>query len=280
MKTALLTLLVLLAHDPLPRQGAAAPATPDRPPAQTGIPDYLVGVQDILTIVVHDLESMSRDAVTVESDGTVELPLIGRFTANGLSLRAVEDEVERRLLDGKFHLKPSVSVRVKEYRSQTINITGQVRAPGQYRLKGALSIMQAIGEAGPFLPDAAPYVVLAEAGKVGTGGTVETGIRVERSDLEFGRANHIRLKDGDTIIVPKMQTFYVTGEVRSPNEYSMRPDLTVIQAIALAGGYNERAAKSRIEVRRTVDGKPEKVRVKEGDLVQPGDTIYVPKAYW
>jgi polysaccharide export outer membrane protein len=286
MKTVLLTLLILLGQDPIPKPAAPVPLASDSPSSQSGMAaDYLVGVQDVLTIVVHDLDSMSRDAVTVESDGTVELPYIGRFGAKGLSLRALEDEVERRLIDGKFHLKPSVSVRVKDYRSQTITITGQVRQPGQYRLKGSVTVMQALGEAGHFTSDAGSYIIIAEAGTTGSGADAgvpreDGGLRVERTDLEFGRANHLQLKDGDTIIVPKMETFYVTGEVRSPNEYTMRPNLTVIQAITRAGGYNERAAKNRLRVERIVDGKSRKISVKESDLVKPGDTIYVPQRYW
>lgn len=280
MKTALLVLLVLINQ-------AAAPAGPALqeaagPVAKVAMVEYRVGIQDVLSFNVNDLESVSRDSVTVESDGTVELPLIGRFPVKGLALRAIEEEVKRRLVDGGYHLRPSVSVTVKDYRSQMINVIGEVRQPGPYELKGSVTIMQALGQAGHFTADAGTFIEIMSGGVEGPDGvlTAPQVSRVERIDIEHGRANHIRLKHGDTIRVPKTATFFVTGNVRSPGEYSMRPNLTVIQAITLGGGYTEKASTKGIKIERIVNGKAVKVKVKESDLVQPGDTISVPQRFF
>ena len=67
------------------------------------------------------------------------------------------------------------------------------------------------------------------------------------------------------------------GLVRSPGPYVWEDGLTVERALTLAGGPTERASVSRIEIQRTVNGKPEKIKVKMTDLVLANDTIRVPQ---
>src|SRR6266571_579996 len=80
--------------------------------------EYVVGVPDTLTITVWNQPNLSGK-FSVEADGTFNYPLIGRVKAGGLTLRALETELNRRL--GEGYLKnPQVSVSVETYRSQQI----------------------------------------------------------------------------------------------------------------------------------------------------------------
>src|ERR1051325_1827483 len=75
--------------------------------------DYVVGPQDVLTITVWDQPDMSGK-YSVETDGTLAFPMIGRVKAGGLKIRDVENELKRRLADGYFK-NPQLSVAIEQY---------------------------------------------------------------------------------------------------------------------------------------------------------------------
>jgi polysaccharide export outer membrane protein len=99
-------------------------------------------------------------------------------------------------------------------------------------------------------------------------------------DLRNGRAQQILLRDGDTVNVPKAQTFIVNGFVRTPNTYVLEGEITVQKAIAMAGGVTERGALSRAKIQRMVNGRLVEIKPKLTDLVQPNDTIVVPQRFF
>src|SRR2546429_8769873 len=101
-----------------------------KPGSQT-VTDYVVGPQDILTITSYDQADLSGK-FAVEADGTFTYPLIGRLTAGGLSLRALEMRLKKRLKDEGFFNDPQVTVAVETYKSQKLFIVGEVRSPGSY----------------------------------------------------------------------------------------------------------------------------------------------------
>ena len=90
--------------------------------------DYVVGPQDVLSITVWDQADLSGK-FTVEADGSFNFPLIGRVQAGGLTLRAIEAELKKRLADGYFK-NPQLTVAVDTYRSQRVFIVGEVRVAG------------------------------------------------------------------------------------------------------------------------------------------------------
>ena len=70
--------------------------------------------------------------------------------------------------------------------------------------------------------------------------------------------------------------FYIAGHVRSPGRYPLRDGMTVVEAIAVAGGLTERGSTRRIKIRRMVDGALVDVTVTLSDLVQDKDTLSIP----
>jgi polysaccharide export outer membrane protein len=271
MCTILWSLLVLLAQPPSPGQRSAPDPT-----------EYVVGVEDVLTIVAHDQVDLTRrDGIPVEADGTIDFPHLGRVKVSGLTTRQIQEELKRRLIEGKFYTTVSLSVTVRDYRSQTVTVNGEVREPGTVQLKANATLAEAISQAGHFTARAGAHVIIvrARAAKAAANGadpSPEDQVVVLRSDFDTGRAARLRLYDGDTVFVPQADVFYVSGYVKNPNEFIYKPGLTVLQAITIAGGYAERAAKNRITIERVVDGRMVTIKVKESDLVQPRDTIKVP----
>ena len=251
-------------------------------------PDYIVGPQDKLSITVFDEPTLTR-TVTVDNDGTIDFPHIGRIKAAGLSLRAIEAELRRRLgPPNGILVNPQVSIDVETYRSQVVYVTGYVRVPQSVPLRGNMTIMDALAAAGSPTAEAAQFVELYRRGddSASTAMTPDgrpagsPGQRVSLADLRSGRAQQVGLRDGDTIHVPKAETFNVTGYVRTPGPYVLDGDTTVQKAIAMAGGVTERGAINRTTITRLVNGKLTKFRPKMTDLVQPGDTVDVPQRFF
>lgn len=242
--------------------------------------EYIVGPQDRLAITVFDEPTLTK-TVTVDSDGSFDFPLIGRMVAGGRSVRQITAELKKRLgpPDG-FLVNPQVSIEVDTYRSQVVYVNGQVRVPGAVPLKGAMTIMDVLAQAGSPTPEAGPYVEIYRKPPTTADPSRIAPLRVTMEELRSGRAQQILLNDGDTVNVPKAQTFIVNGFVRAPNTYVLEGEVTVQKAIAMAGGVTERGAQSRTKIQRMVDGNLVEVKVKMTDLVLPNDTIIVPQRFF
>jgi polysaccharide export outer membrane protein len=248
--------------------------------------DYVIGPQDILTINSFDQEDLSGK-YPVDADGTFTFPLVGRVKAGGLTLRELEGELKRLLRDG-FFKNPQLSVGVELYRSQKIHVVGEIRNPGTYPLTGDMNLIEAIARAGSTLPSASgeALIVRARAGKSSAvrqlPGTENVDVKtVDLKELQSGAlSQNVALRDGDTIFVPRAESVYVFGQVKSPGAYSIQRNTTVLQALSLAGGITDRGATGRIKIVRIEKGKTVEVRVKLTDLVRPGDTIIVPERFF
>jgi polysaccharide export outer membrane protein len=249
--------------------------------------DYVIGAQDVLTVTCYDQSDLSGK-FTVEADGTFTYPFIGRVKAAGLTLRALEQQLKKKLVDEGFFKNPQVTVAVDAYRSQKVFIVGEVRQPGSYTLSGDMSLIEALARAGSTLPSASGEAVIVHANGAATGpilpteGNEKDVEHVDLRELQNGLLTHNpMLRDGDTIFIPQAQSIYVYGQVRNPGAYTLQhKNSTVLQALALAGGVTDRGRTSGLKIRRTVEGKEQEIRVKTTDLVKPGDVIMVPERFF
>jgi polysaccharide export outer membrane protein len=254
--------------------------------AQTPPTNYIVGPQDVLTITSFDQEDLTGK-YPVDSDGSFTFPLIGRVQAGGLTLRELEAELKKKLRDG-FFKDPQLAVSIEAYKSQKIHIVGEVRNPGTYSLTGDMSLIEAISLAGSALPTASgeALIVRAKAGKPTAGPVMPNGddteaTSVDLKELQSGAlSKNIALRDGDTIFVPRAESVYVFGQVKSPGAYAIQRNTTVLQALSLGGGVNERGATSRVKIVRLEKGKTVEIKVKLTDIVRAGDTIIVPERFF
>ncbi|MDQ3420798.1 MAG: SLBB domain-containing protein [Acidobacteriota bacterium] len=246
------------------------------PAAQTS---YVLGPQDVLNISVLGETDLSRK-YTIEQDGSFTFPLIGRVTARGLTLRDLEQELKKKLITGGYLKNPEVSVAVDAYQSQRVMVWGQVNQPGEYQLSGDMTLLSALAKAGSITPNAGRDAVIVRGPKKGTpeGTAAEPEIvRIDLNDLQAGNMSlNIPLRDGDTINVPKAQSVFVSGHVKTPGAYPVEEGMTVLQVLSLAGGLTDRGSDKRITITRTIDGKTKDLKgVKLTSLVQPGDTMVI-----
>lgn len=254
-------------------------------PAVAG--DYLVGPQDVLGIAVFNEPSMTG-RFTVESDGHITFPLLGRVPVAGKTLKAIQDDLTRRLATDLL-VSPQVTVVVEQFRSQSIFVVGEVRQPGKHTISGPMTLLEALSKAGGTTDAAGNELIVrrlrdpaaAPAPADPTDDSRSDVIaRVGLQDLQSGRAANATIRDGDTIYVPKAEKFFVNGHVRNPGSYGWEEGMTVLKAISMAGGITERGARNRIRIIRIVNGQQKKIDVQMTDLIRPNDTIEVPQRYF
>jgi protein involved in polysaccharide export with SLBB domain len=83
-----------------------------------------------------------------------------------------------------------------------------------------------------------------------------------------------------TVEVMNYRPFFILGEVNHPGSYPYQNGMTVINAVALAGGYTARANHDRIKVKHSSDKSSEGLDVKEDTTVLPGDVIEVAERFF
>lgn len=110
-------------------------------------------------------------------------------------------------------------------------------------------------------------------------------VGMTKRDLEQAIAG--RLKTGQilrdpvvTVDISTFRPFYVLGEIERPGEYAYRNGLSVMSAVAVAGGYTYRANKSRILIQRAGEKKFTEYALSPDIPIFPGDLISVPERYF
>ena len=265
----------------IPKPEGASGQTPTTGTATAVNPtSYKIGLNDEVKITVFDEPDLST-MYRVDADGSISFPLIGRVTAAGATLSELQQRITTMLAAGYIR-NPQVRVEVNQYKSQFVYVIGEVRAPGKIPMTGSMTLLEALALAGSPTPGASDEVIVVHPNRPkGTTAPTATDIEgaritVNRKDLELGKAGQdVVLQDGDIINVPSAQHFYITGMVRNPGTHVLDPGMTVQQAIALAGGLNERGSDRRIKVSRLVNGKLTELGVNLEDKIQPGDTITI-----
>ena len=280
MTNILLSLLLSVVQVATP----AKPQTMATPPQPVNAA-YIVGANDVLGVRVFGETDLSQQ-YSVDSDGTISFPFLGRVPVSGKTVQEIEFALTKLLADG-YLSKPQVSVVITSYRSRSIYVLGEVRNPARYIIEGQTTLLEVIAQAGSFTPNAAQTINLLRY-KDGISGVVAGApvlpgdprgaeiMRINREDLSEGRLqSNILLQDGDTIIVPTAEKFYVMGMVKQPGFFVLQPNMTVRQAIAMAGGLNDRGSDRRIKIIRKVNNKDVEIDAKLSDVVLPNDTIRV-----
>lgn len=246
--------------------------------------DYTVSKQDVLNVTVIDQPELTGK-YTVDADGSLRFPLVGRVSVAGKKLHDVEAEL-RGLLANGFLKNPQVALSLDQFKGKRVFIFGAAGAPGMYPLTDGMTLIEFLVKAGSAA--ASEVVIVRNKGarapvlpdNSGDSEIIRVNLREFEKDVERGEfSRNIFLQDGDSIFVPRVDRnrIFVTGQVKLPGAYSVPEGTTVLQAIALAGGITESAAMGRLRILRIVNGDNKTLRTKPEDIVQPGDTIVVPE---
>jgi len=238
--------------------------------------DYKVGEGDIIKITVYEHPDLLT-IVRVSGKGTILFPLIGEVKVKGLTTTEIAQKIASLLADG-YIVDPQVTVFIQEYRSKKVIVMGEITNPGLYELHGNMSFLELLSKAGGLTKEAGDKAIIKRKTNNSTKIiTIPLKKLVEEGEISLD----IKIMDGDSIYIPKVGVFYVTGEVKRPDAYKYEEGTTVIKAITMAGGFTEKASTSKVKIIRKVNGK-EKVlkKVKMDEPVLPDDVIVVPESFF
>jgi len=242
--------------------------------------EYQIGAKDLLQISVFEVPELNI-TVRVSENGMISLPLLGEIRAEGLNRLQLEKELSTRL--EKNYLKNAqVTIFIKEFMSKKISIMGAVRNPGQLDLIGRQSLLQVISMAGGLSGEASDTVVVFRQFKSGPG--LSLTIKLDELLLKANPRYNIPIFAGDIINVPGSQflDIYVFGQVKNPGAVRMKKgsdEVTLLRAIAQAGGFTDRARRGKVQVTRSEGGSEKKINVDVKDILGGGRRDFVLQAF-
>ncbi len=288
--TTYLYLLFLLAAAHPWASSAAAQASPNaptltvRPSTQAAPVPVPIASGDLLNISVYDSPELTQK-VRVESDGIVQLALIGPTKVAGLTAQQAAEMIAHELNSHNFLLHPQVNVLIEEYASQGVSVTGEVQHPGVYSVLGARTLLDVISMAGGLSTAADTNITIRRR----SGTDENVSVNLKNDDAKTSLANNVQVYPGDLVVVPRAGIVYVLGDVNRPGGFTMQNNgkITVLQALAQAGGTNRSASMNGANVlRKTADGYVSKP-IRIGDLVHgrgedielhANDILFVPNS--
>jgi len=253
--------------------------------------DYRVGGYDILDITVYEEADLSTRGVCVSADGFITFPLIGRIKVEGLTTSEIERLLSDLLAQGQFIIDAQVSVVVADYRSKQFMVLGPVASPGSYPLKARERVIDAVSRAGGMdFEKCSSQMMIIRTENPDTEQERKIVIRIDLSALfhEGDQRSNLLLMDRDLLYMPKAEPFYIIGEVQKPGSFFYsRKEITLVEAISMAGGFSEWAIRNRTRIVRMEDGIEKIIEVKvdaitksgqkgQDVLIRPGDIIVVP----
>jgi polysaccharide export outer membrane protein len=178
----------------------AAPAMQNPSPSQPLVlpDDYVIGLEDILSVNVWKEPELSVKEVVVRPDGKISIPLIGDIQASELTPMQLQARITERMKE--FVAAPSVTIVVLRIGSRSVSIVGQVTKPGIYYLGSPMTVLELLARAGGIGPDANKKkisVVRNEGGR-----SVSYPFNYKEVSKGVNLKQNIELKNGDVVIVP------------------------------------------------------------------------------
>ncbi len=257
--------------------------------------EYRVGAGDLLDIIVFDHPELTLPAgplapspskgFSVQANGSFFYPFIGQVEARGRSVQDIRSEIAERLAE--FIPDPQVDVRIAQFNSQGVNVTGEVNSPNRQELDTVgLTLLESISAAG----GANGFADLTRVSLQRSGDVYRIDLK---AFTENGfRENNPLLRDGDIVNVPRRVTaeVYVLGEIQRPGIVDVSQEqVNLTQTISRQGGTNGPRADARgVFVFRIVDGRmtvfqldtatPVGLLLGTRFLLQAGDVVYVTRS--
>ena len=235
-----------------------------------------LGVGDLLEVSVYNVPELTSK-VRVSNSGDVYLPLIDYVHVEGLTQEEAQSVIEKRLEDGGFVRSPHVTIFVDEASSQGVTVIGEVGRPGIYPDVVDHRLYEVVSEAGGFTLNASRKIAILRKGE-------KAPIRIDLPrNLADDLSANVEIMPGDTITVPRAPIIYVVGDVGRPSGLLVdNGQLTVLQALALAGGTNHTAKLSgariirkgpngmfetKVEIKKMLEAKTPDVPLQADDIL-------------
>ena len=295
LRTALAIAALGLAAGAQPaNSNPGASPLPSQSSSQSG-DRYRIGPGDLLDIRIYNRPQLSRDAVRVEGNGMIRMPLIeGDIQAACKTEGELSKEISVRY--ARFYRNLPVDVFIKEYHAREVALIGAVNEQGRYQMQRRVRLLELLTYAkGP--SDKAGQTIniirssQSEMCESGPGSRDQEGfisLRLNETLRGAEQANPY-VQAGDIITIPEADQVYVVGNVYSPKALPLREPITVSRAIAMAGGPLRDSKTDRVHIVRQAAGSGAQSELyvnlkliarKEADdvLLRPNDIVEVPES--
>ncbi len=262
-----------------------------------GNTQYKVGPGDVLELTTWRGTRGNKEEITVRDDGKISFAFVEDLAVNGLTVPQLDSLLRKEMK--AYIKKPRIDVVVKIYNSKFVTLTGSIQTvalggrqsgPGQYVLKGKVSLLEMINIAGGPTNDANLNRVRVRR-EDGRAVIVDLFKVIVQGDT----SQDIILDDGDLVIVPSVTTaenrVYIYGEITKPGLYSFTgSEIRMLDLISRAGDVTIFAKRSQTRVVRGDPARPQvlsvdlKALLEQGDQAQNmallnGDFVYVPRSF-
>jgi polysaccharide biosynthesis/export protein len=234
-----------------------------------------LGPGDLIEVNVYNVPELTSKA-RVNNTGDIYLPLIDYVHVDGLSVEEAQKLIQKRLEDGGFVRSPHVTIFVDEAASQGVTLIGEIARPGVYQ-DADHKLYEVISLAGGFTASASRKIAIIRRDQ-------PEPIRIDLPrNLADDLSGNVEILPGDTITVPKAPIIYVVGDVGRPSGLLVdNGTLTVLQAVALAGGTNHTAklggarlirktpagmTETRIQLKKMLEAKTPDVTLQADDIL-------------
>jgi len=244
---------------------------------------YRLGVNDLLEISVYQEPDLSK-VVRVSHDGSISFPLLGNLAVAGLSAKELESKITD-LLAADYLVNPQVNVFIKEHGK--VYVSGFAVKPGAYEIKSGMTAMEALALAGGVSDKGDEENIHLNRKQDGKDITIEINSIQTANDPDADTV----LLPGDELVVDELGTVSVLGQVKTPGRYPLKRGLTVVQAVALAGGATDLSAPNGTKVIRMENGKKKVFDIPLDSILKGGDktkdirlkkddTVVVPESFF
>ncbi len=278
--------------------GATTPGQTEQATMDQVRSNYVLGPNDQVIIRAFQVEEIGERPYRIDTDGNMDLPLVGTVKAGGLSVDQLEAELTKRL--ATYVRNPQVSVTVVQYRSEPVFFLGAFAHPGIYGLQGRRTLVDMLAAIGGLEPYASRRITItrqleegpiplpnAVVNKAQGVSTVEIGMGSLRENLN--PAKDIVLQPYDKISVARAEMVFVQGEVGHQGGYELgeRDSMSVVQVLSMAGGLSKDADPAKAHVLRPVVNSAKRAEIpvniklilagKSNDFpLEQNDLLYVP----
>ena len=261
--------------------------------AQSSDDRYRIGPGDVLDIRIYNRPQLSREAVRVEGNGMIRMPLIeNEIQANCLTEGELAKEISTRY--ARYYKNLQVDVFIKEYHSKQVAVIGAVNEQSRFQLQRRVRLLELLTYAkGPSTKAGQTINIVHSTAASPCKQTDETDTSAafttyKLSDVLLGDPkSNPYLEAGDIVTLPEADQVYVVGNVFMPLTISLKEPITLTRAIAMAGGLKQDTRKDKIRVLRqepgtttrkeiTVDLSAIEKKRSEDLALAPNDIIDVP----
>ena len=232
---------------------------------------------DFLRVSVYGNPDLTTEA-KVSASGEINYPLIGAVKLGGLTPPEAEQLIGQRLVQDGFLKQAQVNIIVIQSSGKQVSILGQVAKPGKYSIEtGAKTLFDFIAISGGVSAKGSDFITIIRMSEIPP---KRISVNLKKlflhSNADQINSVNMQMSAGDIIYVPEAPVFYVYGHARSPGVFRFTPNMTLLQALSMAGGLSGRGTENGLMIqRRNEDGQLVELEATMSSVIVADDIVTI-----